>query len=146
MYQHQDNSLLTVPFIFYMQHHTDTIYFNAKSWKCVECKIRHKVVKKNCVKNVFEKAFINTYYVWIEKKHDDVIEWKHFPRHWPFVWGIHRWLVNSPHKGQGRGALMLSLICAWTNGWVNNGEAGDLRRHRAHYDVTVLYCFHFSLL
>ena len=24
------------------------------------------------------------------------------------------------------------------NGWVNNGEAGDLRRHRAHYDVTVM--------
>ena len=46
--------------------------------------------------------------------------------------------VNSPHKGQWRGALMLSLICAWINGWVNNGEAGDLRRHRAHYDVTVM--------
>ena len=28
--------------------------------------------------------------------HDDVIKWKHFPRHWPFVWGIHRSLVNSP--------------------------------------------------
>ena len=24
------------------------------------------------------------------------------------------------------------------NGWVNNGEAGDLRRCRAHYDVTVM--------
>ena len=32
---------------------------------------------------------------------------------------------------------MLSLICAWINGWVNNGEAGDLKRHRAHYDVTL---------
>ena len=29
-------------------------------------------------------------------------------------------------------------ICAWINGWVNNGEAGDLRRHRAHYDVNVM--------
>ena len=28
--------------------------------------------------------------------------------------------VNSPHKGQRRGALMFSLICAWINGWVNN--------------------------
>ena len=46
--------------------------------------------------------------------------------------------VNSPHKGQWRGTLMLSLICALTNGWVNNGEAGDLRRHCAHYDVLVL--------
>ena len=43
--------------------------------------------------------------------------------------------VNSPHKGQWRGALMFSLICTWINGWVNNGEAVDLRRHRAHYDV-----------
>ena len=46
--------------------------------------------------------------------------------------------VNSPHKGQRRGALMFSLICAWPNGWVNNGKAGDLRRHRAHYGVTVM--------
>ena len=46
--------------------------------------------------------------------------------------------VNSPHKGQWRGALVFSLICAWINGWENNGEAGDLIRHRAHYDVTVM--------
>ena len=30
---------------------------------------------------------------------DDVIKWKYFPRYWPFVWGIHRSPVNSPHKG-----------------------------------------------
>ena len=24
------------------------------------------------------------------KTHDDVIKWKHFPRYWPFVWGIHQ--------------------------------------------------------
>ena len=46
--------------------------------------------------------------------------------------------VNSPHKGQWRGALMFSLICAWTNGWANNRDVGDLRRHRTHYDVTVM--------
>ena len=44
--------------------------------------------------------------------HDDVIKWKHFPRYWPFVRGIHLSPVNSPHKGQWHGALMLSLICA----------------------------------
>ena len=33
---------------------------------------------------------------------------------------------------------MFSSICAWINGWVNNHEAGDLRRHRADYDVTVM--------
>ena len=53
---------------------------------------------------------------------------------------------NSPvtgefpaHKGQWRGALMFSLICAWINDWVNNREAGDLRRHRTHCDVIVMY-------
>ena len=70
--------------------------------------------------------------------HDDVIKWKHFPRYWPFVLGIHRLPVNSPHKGQWRGAWMVSLICTWMNNWVNNREAGDLRRHRAHFDVTVM--------
>ena len=68
---------------------------------------------------------------------DDVIKWKHFPRYWPFVWGIHRSPVNSPHKGQWHGALLFSLINAW-NGWVNTGEAAVLRHHRAHYDVTVM--------
>ena len=73
-----------------------------------------------------------------DQLHDDVIKWKHFPRNWPFVRGIHRSPVNSPHNGQWRGALMFSLICAWINAWVNNGEAGDLRRYRAHYDVIVM--------
>ena len=70
--------------------------------------------------------------------HDDVIKWKHVPRYWPFAPGIHRSPVNSPHKGQWRGSLMFSLICAWINGWANNREAGDLRRHRAHHGVTVM--------
>ena len=75
--------------------------------------------------------------------HDDVIKWKHFPRYWPFVRGIHRSPVNSPHKGQWRGALIYSLICVWKNGWVNNRGAGDLRRYRARCDVTVMIhvCF-----
>ena len=67
--------------------------------------------------------------------HDGVIEWKHFPRHLPLVRGIHRY-----------------LNCAWTNGWLNNRVTGDLRRHRAHYDVTVMlpswrrgdHCNHFQ--
>ena len=70
--------------------------------------------------------------------HHDVIKWKHFPRCWPFVRGIHRWPVKSPHKGQWRGALMFPSICAWINGWVNNREAGDMRRDRAQYDVIAM--------
>ena len=71
-------------------------------------------------------------------RHHDVIKWKHFPRYSPFVRGIHRSPGNSPHTGQWRGALMFSLICAWINGWANSGEAGDLRNHRAHQNVTVM--------
>ena len=70
--------------------------------------------------------------------HDYVIKWKHFPRYWPFVPGIHRSPVNSPHKGQWRRALVFSFICVWINGWVNNPKAGDLRCYRAHYDVTAM--------
>ena len=69
--------------------------------------------------------------------HDAVIKWKHSPLYWSFVRGIHRSPVNSPHKGQWRGALMF-FICVWTNGWVSNGESDDLRRHRVHYDVIVM--------
>ena len=78
------------------------------------------------------------------RHHDDVIKWKHFPRYWPFVRGIHRSPVNSPHKGQWRGALMFSLNCVWIHGWANNREAGDLRRYRAHYDVTVMSEYYHS--
>ena len=46
--------------------------------------------------------------------------------------------VNSPHKGQWRGALVFSLICARIDCWVNTGEAGDLRHHPAHYDIIVM--------
>ena len=70
--------------------------------------------------------------------HDDVIKRKHFPCYWPFMQGIHRSPVNSRNKGQWRGALMFSLICVWISGWVNTREAGDLRRHGNHYDVTVM--------
>ena len=75
---------------------------------------------------------------------DGVIKCKHFPRYWPFVRGIHRSTVNSPHKRQWRGALMFSLIWAWINGWLHNREAGDLRHNRAHYDVTVMVIFHMT--
>ena len=51
---------------------------------------------------------------------------------------------NSPVPSEFPGqrpvtrSLMFSLICAWINGWANNREAGDLRCHRAHFDVSVM--------
>ena len=71
--------------------------------------------------------------------HDDVIKWKHFPRNWSFVPGNSPVPVNSSHKGQWRGALMFSLLCAWINDWVNHREAGDLRHNHGHYDINVMH-------
>ena len=88
----------------------------------------------------WSKICLSAFPVTSGSSQDDVIKWKHFPRYWPFVRGIHRSPVNPPHKVQWRGALMFSLICVWIYGWVNNREAGDLRRYRAHYDVTVMLC------
>ena len=65
--------------------------------------------------------------------HDDFIKWRQFPSH--------RSPVNSPHKGQWRGTLMFFLVGVWINSWANNVEAGDLSRHHAHYDVTVMITF-----
>ena len=108
------------------------------------CKPERDVWRNSCVYLDLRHhdAHVTSQRSWRSCHHDDVIKWKHFPRYWPFVRGIHRSPVNSPLKGQWRGALMFSLICVWINGWVNNREAGDLRRYRAHYDVTVMSWHH----
>ena len=67
----------------------------------------------------------------------DVIEWKHFSRYLPFVWGIQRSPVNPITKAMTR-KFDVFLICAWTNSRGNTGDTGDLRRLRAHYDVMVM--------
>ena len=95
------------------------------------CDVLHGVIYKQCIVNCHSHPS--------HLGHDEVIKWKHFPRNWPFVRGIHRSPVNSPHKGQWRGALMFSLICVWINGWINNREAGDFRRCCAHYDLMVMH-------
>ena len=51
-----------------------------------------------------------------------------------------------PSKGQWRKALILSLICAWTNRWANHRDADDLRHHRAHYDVTLIAWYYLELV
>ena len=82
---------------------------------------------------------------------DDVIKWKHFPRYWPVVLGIHRSPVNSPHKGQWRGVLIFPLICVWTKYWLNNRDVDDLICYRVHYDVNAMWwmtgaMFRFEIL
>ena len=51
---------------------------------------------------------------------------------------ISPFIGELPSQSQWRGALMFSLNCAGTNSWVNNRDGGDLKRHRAHYDVTII--------
>ena len=80
--------------------------------------------------------------------HDNVIKWKHYLRYWPFVQGIHRSPMNSPHKGQWLGALIFSLICAWISGWVNTIEAGNLKMpscslwRQCNVSVTFVFLWH----
>ena len=69
------------------------------------------LITSNCIIQSYVHNFYSESIV-----HDDVIKWKHFPRYWPFVRGI----------------------SAWIYGWINNRESGDLRRHRAHYDVILM--------
>ena len=75
---------------------------------------------------------------WFKWCHDDVIKWKYFPSHWPFVRRIHRSPVNSPHKGHWRRASMFPLICTWTYSWANNRDVGGLRCHCDNCDVIVI--------
>ena len=124
-----------------------------KGCLCEECEVWSMLQQKSTLCAI--KCYIGQRYtgIWLQtvslhseafriniSHHDEVIKWKHLPRCWPFVRGIHRWPVNSPHNGQLRGALMFSLICAWINGELNTGGAGDSKLHRAKHDVTVMEC------
>ena len=90
------------------------------SVKCRQCTFVlivcvNNLIHRQSVRNFIQGLFSQKFQPWARHwrlEHDDVIKWEHFPRYWPFVRGIHRWPVNSPHKGQWRGALMFSLICA----------------------------------
>ena len=52
-------------------------------------------------------------------QHDDVIKWKLF-RATGFLCGNSP--AKFPHKSQWHRALMFTVTCAWTNGWVNTIE------------------------
>ena len=82
-----------------------TSHYLKQWWSCSRKHIHHSALMSERVYGHIPKSM-----------HDDVIKWKHFLRYWPSVRGIHRSPVDSPPKGQWRGALMFSLTCAWTNG------------------------------
>ena len=50
---------------------------------------------------------------------------------------------NSPVTGEFSAQRPVTrsfdfFLRTWINGWISNREAGDFRRHRTHYDVTVM--------
>ena len=70
--------------------------------------------KRPVMRKEFRKHEINltdTMYTWWVS-HDDVIKWKHFPRYWPFVRGIHRSPANSPHTKASEAELWCFLWSA----------------------------------
>ena len=67
----------------------------------------------------------------------------HFPRNWPVVRGMASCAGNSPVTGElpAQKPVTRSFAVFFDlrlNKRVNNREAGDLRRHRGHYDVIVI--------
>ena len=68
--------------------------------------------------------------------HDDVIKWKHFPRYWSFR--NSRVPVEFPAQRPLTWSFDVFYDLRLNNAWVNNREAGDLRRRHAHYGVIVI--------
>ena len=105
-----------------------SIYQQWNKWCIMELYVKIKIFAFTNL-NEMEKRFVRTL-------HDGVIKWKHFPRNWPFVWGIHRSPVDSLYNGQRRRALIFSLRLH--KRLANNRDAVDLRLYRAHYDSTAM--------
>ena len=126
------------------------LWHGTYSWVQRRCNTLHNCVKSLCDKTaLFVIIRENTPFVvpWMVytmvRRHGNALSWwRHqmetFSALLALCAGNSPVPVNSPHKGQWRGALMFSLICARINDWVNNREAGDLRRHHDHHDVNVM--------
>ena len=120
------------------------VIIQENAFEHVVCKSAAIWPQPQCVNMYDLKLILNmphgSFWIWsqpLRGDHDDVIKWKHFPRYWPFVRGIHRSPVNSPPQRPVTRSFDVFFDQSRINGWVNNGESGDLRRHRAHYDVNV---------
>ena len=99
-------------------------------WSCIIQKLFRDCEKKPYY--VINHFSVNVGVFVMLCKHNDGHQMEIFSASLAFVREIHQSPVGSPHKCQWHGALMFSLICAWTNGWANSRDASDLRRHRAH--------------
>ena len=63
------------------------------------------------------------------------------------LWGeltSHRWI--PPTKASDVELWCFLRSKAWTNGLVNNGDVGGLRRHYTHYDVTVIHLVNYAII
>ena len=80
----------------------------------------------------------NKYHLQKEGVHDDIIKWRHFRITGPLCreFTSHRWIPGT--KVSHAELWCFSLICVWANSCANKTDAGDLRCHRAHYDITVM--------
>ena len=100
-------------------------------------------IKTRCLSTLWAKLYQHATHSSL--RHDDVIKWKHFRRYWPFLRGIHRSPVNSPHKGQWRGVCCFFDLCLEKNGWWCTDLANTNRSHLGHYrwreDVVFLMKF-----
>ena len=78
---------------------------------------------------------------WIHNMCSKITWWRHHMETFSALLAIcaaNSSVIGEFPAGKLRGALVFSLIWAWMNGRVKTREAGDLRRHWAHYDVTVM--------
>ena len=80
---------------------------------------------------------LNPYvYIAVFAHHDDVIKRKLFRRYWPFVLGIYRSPVNSPHKGPVKRTLMFLWLGVHMNCLTNSRMTGELRLHDVHVTLS----------
>ena len=90
MYHWEKTILFTSPSVLTKTTYTWSGIYQNIDWSGLVLDVSRSAI------SLFRGGRISTFTIfWI---HDDVIRWKHFPRNWPFVRGIHRGPVNSPHK------------------------------------------------
>ena len=72
-----------------------------------------------------------------QNNHDDIIKWKYFPRYWTFL-GESIGTGGFPSQKPVTRSSDVFFDMRLNKNWANNWQAGDLKRHRAHYDVIIM--------